>query len=621
MARRLAAILAADVVGYSKLMAADEAGTLSALREHRRTLFDPETAKHGGRIVKLMGDGTLVEFSSVVSAVECALAIQQALAASSGPIRLRIGINLGDIIIEGDDIYGDGVNVAARLEALAEPGGICISSVVHESLGTRVDAEFSDDGEQTIKNIARPVRVWRWPATVSRQRHNLAVGVDNRLSIAVLPFDNMSGDPEQEYFSDGITEDIITDLARVSGLFVTARNSSFVYKGQATPIQRISADLGVSFVVEGSVRKSGQRVRVTAQLIDGRTGGHVWANRYDGDLTDVFAVQDDITRKIVEALKVALAPSEKRAIARVPTQNTAAYEYYLRGRHFLQGMTRDQLMRARDMFLEAVALDPDYALAFAGLADCEAHFYKYYSPDSRHIEAAINHGKRALELDPDIAEAHASLGFALALRGDDRESDQEIQTAIEIDSMLYEAYWFGGLIESDRGNFGGAAEQFRKASQVRGDDLQSKMMLMNALLGLERNAELEVVARETLEIATRQLSLNPGAPQAAYVGAFALIHLNDLAQARKWVDIAAKADRTDPRTTYNLACVYSILGEIDKALEFLKLAIRERRSIKTLDWARIDPDLELVRKDARFEDLLKLWSDGPPDDPALHAKK
>ena len=281
--RRLAAILAADVVGYSKLMAEDEAGTLAALREHRKNLFDPETAEHGGRIVKLMGDGTLVEFPSVVEAVGCALAIQQALATEDGPIKLRIGINLGDVIIDGDDIYGDGVNITARLEALAEPGGICISSIVHESLGHRVEAAFCDAGDHKVKNIARPIRVYRWSAadTGASDQETLATleSLPEKPSIAVLAFDNMSGDPEQEYFSDGLAEDIITELSRFSELFVIARNSSFAFKGKALDIKEVARQLGVQYVVEGSVRKAGNRIRVSAQLIDASAGAHIWADR------------------------------------------------------------------------------------------------------------------------------------------------------------------------------------------------------------------------------------------------------------------------------------------------------------------------------------------------------
>jgi adenylate cyclase len=303
--RKLAAILAADVVGYSRLMGADEAGTLAALKRHREAIFDPAVGAHKGRIVKLIGDGVIAEFGSVIDAVSCAVSVQRSSAttpdqsASQPIIVLRIGINLGDVIIEGDDIYGEGVNIAARLEPLAEPGGVCISSIVNESVGNRIDVRFQDGGEISVKNIDRPIRVWKWhpSATVpTAARSNTASPEPNSdtPSIAVLPFTNMSGDPEQEYFSDGISEDIITDLSKITGLMVIARNSSFTYKGRSVDVRTVGADLGVRSVLEGSIRRAGNRVRITAQLTDAATGAHLWAERYDRDLTDIFEVQDEV---------------------------------------------------------------------------------------------------------------------------------------------------------------------------------------------------------------------------------------------------------------------------------------------------------------------------------------
>jgi adenylate cyclase len=312
ISRKLAAILAADVVGYSRLMGANEAGTLASLKRHRETIFDPAVAAHNGRIVKLIGDGTIVEFGSVVDAVNCALSVQRSAAASPNAtarqptIVLRIGINLGDVIIENDDIYGDGVNIAARLEPLAEPGGICVSSIVNESVGNRIDVRFQDGGDVSVKNIARPIRVWKWhPSKMDAAVRSKATDPTPSVeapSIAVLPFANMSGDPEQEYFSDGISEDVITDLSKIAGLMVIARNSSFTYKGRSVDIREIGRDLGVRSVLEGSIRRAGNRVRITAQLIDATNGAHLWADRYDRDLTDIFVVQDDVTSRIVHAL-------------------------------------------------------------------------------------------------------------------------------------------------------------------------------------------------------------------------------------------------------------------------------------------------------------------------------
>lgn len=305
--RRLAAILAADVVGYSRLMEANEERTMGALKMHRREFFDPTVAKNGGRIFKVMGDGFLCEFNSVLNAARCAVEIQRGMPGRNEGvpedrhIKFRIGINLGEIIVDGDDFYGDGVNMAARLEGLAGPGGIACSAIVRSQVGNKLELEFLDQGEKTVKNIAQPVHVYFVNLGQPAQADAVSVaGVkaprSDKPSIAVLPFQNMSNDPEQEFFSDGMTEDIITDLSKVSGLFVLGRNTVFTYKGKAVNLEQIAKELGVAYVVEGSVRKAGNRVRINAQLIEGATGGHIWADRYDRDLTDIFALQDEIGR-------------------------------------------------------------------------------------------------------------------------------------------------------------------------------------------------------------------------------------------------------------------------------------------------------------------------------------
>src|SRR5437588_2376270 len=336
MERRLTAILAADVVGYSRLMGANESGTLTALDTLRTDLLDPKISEHQGRIVKLTGDGMLVEFPSGVNAVACATELQRGMrkrhagVPQDHRIEFRMGVNVGDVIVQGEDIFGDGVNVAARLESIAPPGGITISGPVRDHIGNRLDLAFEDMGEQTLKNIERPIRVYRvcldTPAAPGKNQKT-AQHEREKPAIAVLPFNNMSGDPEQEYFSDGITEDIITDLSKVSGLLVIARNTAFTYKGKAVKVQQVAQELGVPFIVEGSVRKAGARVRVTAQLISSETGAHVWADRYERDLTDIFAIQDEITHAIVEQLKVKLLPQEKKSIGQTPTDNVEAYKF------------------------------------------------------------------------------------------------------------------------------------------------------------------------------------------------------------------------------------------------------------------------------------------------------
>src|ERR1041385_8703315 len=434
MERRLTAILAADVVGYSRLMGANETGTLAALKTLRTDFIDGKIAEHQGRIVKLTGDGMLVEFPSVVNAVACAAEVQRGMRDRNAGvpqdrrIEFRIGVNLGDVIVEGEDILGDGVNVAARLESIGPVGGITVSQSVRDHVGKRLDLIFEDMGERRLKNIERPIRVYSISLdspSLGQTNDAASAHREERPSIAVLPFINMSGDPEQEYFSDGITEDIITDLSKVSGLFVVARNTVFTYKGKTVEVPEVAKRFGVNFVLEGSVRKAGSRVRVTGQLINGKDGGHVWADRYDRDLTDIFAIQDEITHAIVEQLKVKLLPQEKKSMGKAPTDNVEAYTYYLRGRQFLQRRsTKAYYELARRMFAKAIELDPLYARAYAGIADCDSFLFLQYHGDIA-IDDILNTSAKALALEGGLAEAHASRGLALSLGERYEESEAE----------------------------------------------------------------------------------------------------------------------------------------------------------------------------------------------------
>ena len=335
--RRLAAIMAADIVGYSRLIDTDEAGTLAAIRSIRSEVLDPFIADHRGRVVKLMGDGAIVEFGSVVDAVACAVAVQQAVASNQGEVPperqivFRIGIAIGDVVVEGEDLLGDGVNIAARLESIADPGGICITDAAHSQLAGKVNAPFQDAGEQSLKNISPLVRVWRWTASKAGNAGSTNLRLPDRPSVAVLPFDNLSGHPEETYFSDGITEDIITGLARFQPLFVIARNSSFAFRGKPVDMAEIGRKLGVSFLLEGSIRRAGERLRITAQLIEAATGAHVWADRYDRSLENIFAVQDEVARSIAWTLVGRIEDARLQQTLRQPTSSLAAYDCVLRG--------------------------------------------------------------------------------------------------------------------------------------------------------------------------------------------------------------------------------------------------------------------------------------------------
>ncbi len=433
-ARRLAAILSADMVGYSRLMEADERGTIARQKAHRSELIDPKITEHHGRIVKTTGDGLLVEFASVVDAVESAVAIQREMAereadvAEDRRIQYRVGINLGDIVIDGEDIFGDGVNVAARLQETAEPAGIAISATVHEHIAGKLDVTFADAGEHQFKNITRPIHVWHWQREPSDAAVSTSVASDqlplpDKPSIAVLPFQNMSGDPEQEYFSDGISEDIITALSKLSQLMVIARNSSFTYKGRAVKVQEIAEELGVRYVVEGSVRKAGNRVRISAQLIDCTTGGHLWAERFDRELTDIFAVQDEVTQEIVSAMALKLTADDQRRLEHEGTDNLEAYDCFLRGREQHWLISKEGNAQAIVMLTQAIELDPEFAPAYAFLS--EAHVLDYinrWDPTAeRPLEQAYELAQKAITLDAANPRAHGALGQAgLWMRQHDR---------------------------------------------------------------------------------------------------------------------------------------------------------------------------------------------------------
>ncbi len=477
--RRLTTILSTDIVGYSRLMAVDEAGTLAQLKAHRKELIEPKTAEYHGRVVKLLGDGTLMEFSSVVDAVNFAVEFQQVMVERNAgvpddrQIKYRVGINIGDIIVEADDIYGDGVNVAARLEQLADPGGICVSRNVFNPVKNKLDTSFRDMGEQELKNIPETVRAYR--IVMGDQDAAAAVDTDESLvlpdkpSIAVLPFVNMSGDPEQVFFADGMAEEIITALSRYRWFFVIARNSSFAYKGQSPDLRQVSRELGVRYVLEGSLRKAGNRVRVTAQLIDAVTGHHIWAECYDRELEHIFALQDEITQAIVTTIEPELGAFERERARRKPPENLNVWGVYQRGLwHLFSDRTRDGLSEAKRLLQLACELDPQFAAAFAELAwshtlditrgfadapeasldqaawlaekavtldarDPVAHFALGRVQILKHAyESAVAEMESALGLNPSFDRAYFGLGMALLYAGKPEESILQFERAIRL---------------------------------------------------------------------------------------------------------------------------------------------------------------------------------------------
>jgi adenylate cyclase len=613
MERRLTAILAADVVGYSRLMTIDEAGTLAALTSLRKNLVNPKISEHNGRIFKLTGDGILIEFPSVVSAVACAVDIQSAMRRRNATepaarIEFRIGVNIGDVIVEGEDILGDGVNVAARLESIAPIGGITVSQSVRDHVGNRLDLVFEDMGERRLKNIERPIRVYS--ISLDESAHAQPNGTmslrGEKPSIAVLPFLNMSGDPEQEYFSDGITEDIITDLSKVSGLFVVARNTVFTYKGKTAEVQEVAKHLGVNFVLEGSVRKAGSRVRVTGQLINGKDGGHVWADRYDRDLTDIFAIQDEITHAIVEQLKVKLLPQEKKIIAQAPTDNVEAYTYYLRGRDFFHRHSKRYHQLARRMFAKAVELDPLYARAYAGIANCDSFLFLYYQEDV-DLESILDISAKALALDDKLAEAHASRGVALSAGQRYEEAMAEFERAIILDPNSFEAHYLYARASFAQGKIERATALFERAAEIKQDDYQSVCLLIQCYRSLGRPQDGKEAARRGITLAEHELTLHPEDPRPAHLGIAALLELGENDRAREWISRALAIDPDDPRTQYNVACGYTHLGEIDAAFDLLERLL-PRVGPELHQWIKHDSDFDPLRSHPRYQKILELIS-------------
>jgi adenylate cyclase len=455
--RRLAAILCMDVVGYSRLMAVDEAGTLDRLKDLRTGVIDPLIERHSGRLVKLMGDGALVEYASVVDAVTCAMEVQRAVTAnqSEAPederIVFRIGINLGDIIVESDDIYGDGVNVAARIEGLAPPGGICISRTVRDQVRDKLDVVLEDLGETEVKNIPRPVRIFRVPvepAATEIASENELLTLPDKPSIAVLPFDNMSGDPEQEYFSDGITEDIITALSKFRWFFVIARNSTFVYKSQAVDIKQVGWELGVRYVLEGSVRKAANRVRISAQLIEAETGNHVWAERYDRSLEDIFELQDEITSTIAAAVEPELAGSERQRSMRKPTEHLGAWDLFQRGMALIWRQERTSINTGMALIRQAVELDPDFGQAHGHLAyGAICLLFSEWADDRDDVlRQGIADAGKGIAIDHRDYFAYHALGRLNTLAGEHAAAIRALETCININPNF--ALGYVGLAEA-----------------------------------------------------------------------------------------------------------------------------------------------------------------------------
>ena len=558
--RRLVAILAADVAGYSRLMGADEEGTLSHLKALRRTLVDPAIAAHRGRVVKTTGDGVLVEFASAVDATRCAVKVQRDMAERNADVLLesriefRIGIHVGDIIIDDNDIFGDGVNIAARLEGIAEPGSICISDDAYRQIRGKVDITFDDMGSQSLKNIAEPMRAWRLridanssaaesvrPPTETTQ----PLALPDRPSIAVLPFQNMSGDPEQDYFADGIVEDIITALSQVKWFFVIARNSSFIYKGRPVDVKHVARDLGVRYVLEGSVRKAGGRVRITGQLIQGETGQHIWADRFDGELADVFNLQDQVTSSVVAAIEPSLRLAEIDRARRKPTDRLDAYDWYLRALPHFYMLNRESLDRAIMLIDRAIAIDPHFALAKALKARCYAwrNPQGWVTAPEEESAIAMRLGREALQDGADDPSVLWMVGFAMwQLRVDPEGALELYDRSLALNANCAQALALRGWALATAGRLDEAVSSLLQALRLSPFDPEA-FFAMSALGCAYLMAER---FDEAFKWTSRALRERPTFAPALRFHAVSLVELGRLSEAR---DAVAHLLRLEPRLT------------------------------------------------------------------------
>lgn len=600
--RRLAAVLSADIAGFGALMERDEAGMMNRLRAILDDIFRPNVAANSGRIVKLMGDGALVEFDSVVSAVRCALDIQAAMTARNEAgaeedhVSYRIGVNSGDVMIEGDDIFGEGVNVAARLQSLAQPGGVTLSRTVRDQITGRIDAVFDDLGEYRVKDIERPVHVFamRPDATITPTRNTARSGA----SICVLPFANLSGDPEQDYFSDGVTEDIITDLSKVSALAVVSRNTAFSFKGKSLPLSQLARQLNVTHIVEGSVRKAGNRVRITAQLIEGASDSHLWAERYDRDLKDIFALQDEIAQAIVSALKLKLLPAEKKAIELRSTTNPEAYKIYLMARQF------EMLAHARHRELivqlckKAVEIDPNYARAWALMAIAQSNVALFVNNSDEGWTAA----DRALALDPQLALAHSAKGRMLGDSGQLEEAMPFHETALGLDPESYEVNCAAARTLIPLRRFEEAIVCLERATHSFENDIWAAGMLIQCYEALDSPLRIPA-AHHTLARAEKLIAIEPDHGLSLSFGVGALVAIGDLERAKEWAHRGVLVDPTNLNMLYNIGCGLIKGGEIDWGLDMIE-AVANATLRGNLNWIATDNDLDGVRDLPRYKKMM-----------------
>lgn len=612
MRRTLVALWFADIADYSARAAEDEVGALR-LVEILQALSRQIVRRYDGRVVKFFGDAVLTEFPSTELAVRAAVALSQEYreqsAATGRAHDLRVGVHLGDVAVGSDgDLYGDGVNAAARIQEAAEAGQVVLSQDVWRQLRGRSEFRFQSLGEQSLKGVGA---IGLYAVTVESDALQPPPSSIAKLSpppekggirsVAVLPFVDLSAGRDQEYLSDGVAEEILNVLTKVGGLHVPARTSCFAFRGASVDAREIGRQLGVDALLEGSIRKAGNRVRITVQLIDAQNGYRLWSERFDRELDDIFAIQDEIARSVVDALGLSLTRREERRLLKRSSSNVPAYEFYLRGRKLFQKWTRQNIELARQMFQRAIELDPDFAGAWAGLAT--AHVHLFGCDNEPHLEKAREASAHALKLDPESAEAHVAAGQGLSMEQRYADAAKEFERAIELDPTFFDAYYYYGRSCFKSGDLEKSLRLFQRAQEVRPEDYEAIYLFGLVLRQLGRNEESRDADARASKCMRKHLELNPDDARAYVLGAGTLARLGDNEQAMQWCERAMSLAPDDDAILYNAACAMGMLGEDERALDVLQRAVEA--GLAGGDWVVHDPDWERLRDHPRFQALVK----------------
>jgi adenylate cyclase len=612
MQRTLVALWFADIAGYSARAAEDE-GSALRLVEILQSLSRQIVRRYNGRVVKFFGDAVLAEFSSTELAVRAAAALSKEYrerSATTGRVHsLRVGVHLGDVAVGSDgDLYGDGVNAATRIQEAAEAGQVVLSQDVWRQLRGRSEFRFQSLGERSLKGVGA-IRLYAVnvesdateapPSSITKL--SPPAEKEGIRSVAVLPFVDLSAERDQEYLSDGVAEEILNVLTKVGGLHVPARTSCFAFRGASVDAREIGKRLGVDALLEGSIRKAGNRLRITVQLVDAQNGYRLWSERFDRELDDIFAIQDEIARHVVDALGLSLTQREERRLLKRSTSNVPAYEFYLRGRKLFQKWTRQNIELARKMFQRAIELDPDFADAWAGLAT--AHVHLFGRANEPHLEKAREASAHALKLDPESAEAHVAAGQGFSMEQRYADAANEFERAIELDPTLFDAYYYYGRACFKSGDSDKSLRLFQRAQNVRPEDYEAIYLTSLVLRQLGRNEESRAADQRAIKSVRKHLELNPDDARAYVLGAGALARLGESEQARQWCERAMSLAPDDDAILYNTACALAVLGEDERALDVLQRSIEA--GLAGGDWVARDPDWERLRDRPRFQALAK----------------